>query len=40
MGITCFDLSTTDGLYTKLLANPENGEVSWNRKEIPKERKG
>ena len=34
------DLSTTGGLYTKLLANTENREASWNRKEILKERKG
>ena len=39
-GITFFDLSTTGGFYTKLLANTENGEASWNRKEILKERKG
>ena len=40
MGITCFHLSTTGGLYTKLTARTENKEASWNRKEIPKEGKG
>ena len=40
MGITCFDLFTIGGLYTKMLADTENREASWNRKEIPKERKG